>query len=116
MPQDLESPLEKKRGRPVGSMIRLGSFYDQSVKAESPGGAPVKAEGPGGAPVKAEILTTASTGTPLKAESPEVAPLEAKSPEVVPLRLEADFVFETGEVPMLGGCMVLVFFKTRHKN
>ena len=87
-------------------MTRLGSFYDQSVKAESPGGAPVKAE----------ILTTASTGTPLKAESPEVAPLEAKSPELVPLRLEADFVFETGEVPMLGGCMVLVFFKTRHKN
>ena len=104
--QDLESPLEKKRGRPVGSMTRLGSFYDQSVKAESPGGAPVKAE----------ILTTASAGTPLKAESPEVAPLEAKSPELVPLRLEADFVFETGEVPMLGGCMVLVIFRTRHKN
>ena len=105
MPQDLESPLEKKRGRPVGSMTRLGSFYDKSappLKGEDTESA-VKAESPGDVPVKAESLKTESPGTPLKAEIPEVAPLKARSPEVAPLRLEADFVFETGEVPLLGG-------------
>ncbi len=68
--QDLESPPDKKKGRPKGSCTKLGS-----VKSAV-------------SPVKPEI------------NAPEVAVAN------VALSLEADFDFDTGEVPMsCGWCL-----------
>ena len=106
MPQDLESPLERKKGRPIGSLTKLGSFYENSPVSSKAEASPVsvKAEASPGS-LKAE----ASPGSSKAEASPVSVSMNAEaSPtlatEVAPLRLEADFVFETGEVPMLGGC------------